>query len=95
MGSILKEGPMGIIKHPERRNSDRDLAELIRIFENMPQEDFDSFLRIFRSYRTKSSTLRIVRMLEDATALSKIRRLAKFAQKILTSDGNAFAARSH
>lgn len=76
---------MGAVRHPERRNADRDLAELIRIFENMPQQDFDSFLKIFTNYRVKSSTTRIVRLFGDALALGKIRRLATFANSILPS----------
>ena len=76
---------MGAVRHPERRNADKDLAELVRIFENMPKQDFDSFLKIFTNYRAKSSTTRIVRLFGDALAIGKIRRLATFADSILPS----------
>ncbi len=65
-------------KYP-RRNGDKDLSELVRIFGKLEFEDFMSLFEIFENYRDKTSTLRIVRLLYDALSIGRIRQIKALA----------------
>lgn len=65
-------------KHP-RRNADKDLSELVRIFEKLEFEDFMSLFNLFANYRDKTSSLRIIRLLYDALSICRIRQVKALA----------------
>lgn len=75
-------------KQLPRRHADKDLSELIRIFDNIPLEEFMSLLSLFNSYRKKTSTLRLVLLFADALAVSRIRHLEKSADALVDSERN-------
>ena len=73
-------------KYP-RRNGDKDLSELVRIFEKLEFEDFMTLFEIFENYRDKTSSLRIIRLLYDALTIGRIRQVKALAP-ILESEAN-------
>ncbi len=62
-----------------RRNGGKDLSKVVSIMEKLPFEDFMELFKLFESYRNRTSTLRITRLLYDALAISRVRQLSAIA----------------